>query len=212
MYKLFSSFSECLKIARVKILAVPFVAWFYRNDCLLLLRHQLEKGVPITADIGVNLNQWSDLNLFEQTERWLTKDQFLDEAQRRKSEGVRFYSVIRGGRLVYYSWVVPHQRRAWFPAVEQSIDFPDGTDVIFNAYTHPKVRGQGIHKQVLMRQLYDASQQQDTSSVFIAVDPKNLPARLAVEAVGFESVVFFWKKVRFGRVSRGESRISFYKF
>lgn len=191
-----------------KILSLPLVAWVYQHRQLLLLRHELVEGLNGVPSLDVHANEWGDLSLFEQTERWLSKEQFLEEAERRNKEGMRFYSVIRCGKLVYYSWVVPNQSSARFPAVDQSFEFPDGADVIFNAYTHPEARGQGIHKQVLMRQLYDSSQQQGTSSVFIAIDPKNLPARLAVEAAGFEPVALFWKKTCFGRSTKGASSLT----
>src|SRR5690606_19254441 len=125
-----------------KTLGLPLLAWLYQHRQLLLLRHEFAEGLNGVPSLDSRMNAWGDLSLFEQTERWLSRAQFLEEAQRRKKEGMRFYSVIQCGKLVYYSWVVPHQRSARFPAVEQSFEFPEGTDVIFNAYTHPEVRGQ----------------------------------------------------------------------
>lgn len=170
---------------------------------MLVLRFPTSGFVREESGLDIHVNRWEDAESFFQTERWLTKSQFLSEVAVRRAQGLRFYSVVEGGLLIYYSWVVPDQSKAWFPVVGMHYEFPKGTAVIFNAYTHSLVRGRGIHKKVLKKQIEDAARVAETSFVYIAVDPKNVPARLAVEAVGFEAQALLWEKVRFGSLSRG---------
>lgn len=186
-----------------RLRSLSFIRWLYYEHSLLILRYPLFKPLPLDDSSDIRVNKWEDAKLFEQTERWLTKRAFIEETAIRRSQGLKLYTVLSGNRLAYYSWVVPHQRNAWFPAVGQHYEFPPGTDVIFNAYTHPIDRGKGIHKRALKRQVCDAANHPGTSSVFIAIDPNNMPAQLAVQTVGFEPYIYLWEKKNFGTLTRG---------
>lgn len=186
-----------------RLQSLKFIRWVYYEHELLILRYPLSNPLPLDDSADIHVNRWEDAELFEQTERWLTKKAFIEETASRRNQGLRLYTVLSGNRLAYYSWVVPHQERAWLPAVGQHYEFPPGTDVIFNAYTHPLDRRKGIHKRVLKRQVCDAANHPNTSYVFIAVDPNNEPARLAVETIGFKPYILFFEKKICGNLTRG---------
>ena len=177
--------------------------WLRSDRYLLLHAIDASQVKPVQAD-ELHINALDDLAHFEQTERWLPRDTFIAEARRRiDAEGMRLYTAILGDRLVHWGWLVPRQQRSWFPYVQQHYDYPDGTAVLFNAYTHPAARGTGLHTRSMMRRVADGAAQPGARWVYTAIESHNRASRAVAARCGFKCVDVLFERIRCGRVQRG---------
>lgn len=179
------------------------VRWLYSERYLLLHAIEAAQARPVAAD-ELHVNALEDLVHFQQTERWLPREAFVAEARRRiEDEGMRLYTAVAQGVLVHYGWLVPRQQRSWFPYVRQHYDYPEGTAVLFNAYTHPAARGTGLHTRSMMRRIADGAAQPGARWVYTAIESHNQASRAVAARCGFKCVDVLFERIRFGRVQRG---------
>lgn len=179
------------------------VRWLRSDRYLLLHAVEAAQARPVAPD-ELHLNCLEDLECFQQTERWLPREAFIKEARRRvDEEGMRLYTAVAKGLLVHYGWLVPRQQRSWFPYVQQHYDYPDGTAVLFNAYTHPAARGTGLHTRSMMRRIADGAAQSGARWVYTAIESHNQASRAVAARCGFKCVDVLFERIRFGRVQRG---------
>ena len=179
------------------------VRWLRSDRYLLLYAVEADAAQAALPDDGLHCNRLEDLELFEQTERWLTREEFIAEARRRIGNGARLYPAVLDGRLVHYGWLIPREEKAWFPYVQQNYVFPIGSAMLYNAYTHPAARGTGLHQRSMRRRIFDASAQPETRRVYTAIESGNRASRKVASRVGFECVDVLYERIRFGRVERG---------
>lgn len=192
-----------LRALQRRLLQLRPVRWLRSDRYLLLHAIEAERAAPASADDGLRCNRLDDLALFEQTERWLPREVFVAEAQRRIGEGLRLYTAIDGRRLVHYGWLVPSQSEAWLPFVQQRFRFPAGSAVLFNAYTHPAARGSGLHERSMRRRVADAAALPGTHWVYTAIESHNTASRIVAARVGLRCVDVLYERVRWGRTERG---------
>lgn len=195
--------SLLLTRVRKKLVNLGWVRWLYSDHYLLLHTVEGPAAVFADADDGLHRNCIEDLALFEQTERWLPREVFVAEAQRRIAEGMCLYTAVADGRLIHYGWLVPRQYEARFPYVNQDYVFPEGSAVLFNAYTHPAARGTGLHLRSMRRRIADALAAPGTVRVYTAIESHNRASRAVAAKAGFKCVEVLFETIRFGRVNRG---------
>ncbi|ENO78178.1 GNAT family N-acetyltransferase [Thauera sp. 63] len=177
--------------------------WLRSERYLLLHAIEVAQVRPVGAD-ELHVNALDDLAYFQQTERWLPREAFVAEARRRiEEEGMRLYTAVEQRVLVHYGWLVPRQKRSWFPYVRQHYDYPEGTAVLFNAYTHPAARGTGLHTRSMMRRIADGAAQPGAHWVYTAIESHNQASRAVAARCGFKCVDVLFERIHFGRVQRG---------
>lgn len=189
--------------AKKRATNLPAARWFRSERYLLLYAIDKASAQRIPVEDDLNCNRIEDLELFEQTERWLTRDEFVAEAKRRIAQGEKLYTAVALGRLVHYGWMIPEQREAWFPFVQQRYRFPAGSAVLYNAYTHPAARGTGLHQRSMRRRIFDAASQPATLHVYTAIESGNRASRTVAARVGFRCAEVLYERIRFGKVERG---------
>jgi RimJ/RimL family protein N-acetyltransferase len=192
----------CTRMRR-KFANIRLVRWVRSDRYLLVYALAATNKLPALLDSGINCNRIEDLIYFEQTERWLSREAFVEEAHKRIVQGMKLYTSVINERLVHYSWLVPRQDRAWFPYVNQHYDFPSGAAVLFNAYTHPAARGTGLHSRSMRRRVADAAATAGTTRVYTAIESHNSTSRAVAAKVGFVCVDVLYEITRLGRVRRG---------
>lgn len=170
---------------------------------MLIYGVSAQDALPALPDDGLACNRLEDLDAFQQTERWLTKEQFVAEAQRRIDEGMLLYTYVDNGVLLHYGWLVPRQAEATFPYVGQRFQFPPGTAVLFNAYTHPSARGRGLHEASMRRRIADAAAREGTRQICSAFESTNHVSRGVAERAGLRCQVVLYETIRFGRREAG---------
>ena len=188
---------------RKRLLQTPPLRWLRSDRYLLIHAIEAENALPAPVDDGLRCNQLDDLSLFRQSERWLTPQAFAADARRRVAEGLHLYTAIEGQRLLHYGWLVPRQKQALLSYVQQHYDFPEGSAVLFNAYTHPAARGQGLHERSMRRRVADAAALPGTRWIYMAIESHNAASRKVASRCGLRCVDVLFERIRFGRVERG---------
>ncbi len=123
------------------------VQWVWSDRYLVIYRSgrtEAEAIAPPSREI--NVNSLDDLAKFEQTKSWLTPETFLTKARQRIAAGEMVFTATANGKLVYFCWLVPEQHNGHFPYIDQAYVYPPGSAVMYNAYSHPDARGQGLHR------------------------------------------------------------------
>lgn len=197
-------YSRVSPISRLKkrVSNAGYVRWFYSDRYLLL--HAIDAGLvkPVVSD-EFHINCLEDLELFEETERWLSREQFIIEANRRIEKGMQLYTAVSGDVLIHWGWLVPLEEYSWFPYVSQRYEYPDGAAVLFNAYTHPRARGTGLHTRSMMRRIADGAARPGIQYVYTAIESQNRTSRAVAARCGFKCVNVLYERIRLGKVQRG---------
>lgn len=194
---------EFLRRAYRRLLNSDFVRWIHSERYLLL--HAIEaRQVEQAVHDEFNVNSVTDLACFRQTERWLDAGTFAAEARRRtEKERMQVYTVAADGVLLHYGWLVPSQQRSWFPYVQQHYDYPPGTAVLFNAWTHPAARGTGLHTRSMKRRIADGAAQPGARWIYTAIESHNRASRKVAARCGMKCVDVLYERISFGRRERG---------
>ena len=182
---------------------MPLARWIHSDQQLVIFRivrpTDLARANPVSP---VRRDDWSHLEKFEATERWLTREEFLGTAAKRLSEGEHVYTIVDTERLLSYGWLVPRQEASWLPAVEQELRYPPGAAVMYNAYTHPAARGRGYNRLVTKARIEDAFLEFDAQAVYTAIEPHNFAANRAKDGAGMVPWMELGFTRRLGRTVR----------
>lgn len=181
------------------VTANPVSRWIWRDDALLVVRAGPEAVRDQVPRTEVKINCWDHVELFEQTERWLTKDAFIRMARSRFDAGTYFFSIVDEGVLACSTWMQPHRDHVHFTEVDQGIDFPPRSAAGFNAYANPRFRGRGHYHSCRIASLRWAFEQNGNEHVFAAIDPKNTVSLHVNTKVGFQPYALLTREIRFGR-------------
>jgi predicted GNAT family acetyltransferase len=130
-----------------------------------------------------------------------SKQSLLSDVMNRIGAGVRSYTVVRDNRLVHYGWLTERSTQSFITEVQHAYQYPPNSAVMWDFYTHPAYRGQGLYSRSLKQIMSDAAARPGTEFVYIAVLADNTASRKAIERAGFiyhDSIV---RKVRFGSAS-----------
>lgn len=187
------------------------VQWLWSDSYLIILRIDRKAGAEISTPTPMNVNCRDDLEKFEQTEPWLTREDFLAEAERRMAEGEKIFTATVDGVLAHYGWLVSDQREAYYPAADQHYTFPEGTTVMYNGYAHPLARGRGLHHVSLRSRVQWAFARPATNYVYAAIDINNGVSRHCSEKLGLQHHEVLYRKCRFGLVTKGRLPPTFVK-
>lgn len=179
------------------------VRWLYSERYLLLHAIDAHQVGSTPAD-ELHVNRLEDLAYFEQTERWLSREAFVAEAGRRLQEGMQLYTAVADNCLLHWGWLVPRQQSSWFPYVNQHYAYPEGSAVLFNAYTHPRARGTGLHTRSMRRRIADGAAQPGARWIYTAIESHNQASRAVAKRCGFKCVMVLYERIRCGRVQRGQ--------
>jgi RimJ/RimL family protein N-acetyltransferase len=131
----------------------------------------------------------SDLQYYEQTASWqLSPDVYRATARRRLAQGEHLYTLVDGKRLLHYAWLQTSHTRGEDTAVGQAFFPPPDSSALYDHYTHPSARGQGLFFQALCQVLHDVPAVAKTKRAYIYVYGDNRPSRHVIEKVGFRYV------------------------
>ncbi len=130
-----------------------------------------------------------------------SRQSFLSGALSRIDAGVHPYTIVRDGVLVHYGWLTERTKRSFITEVQHAYDYPPNSAVMWDFYTRPSHRGQGLYSQSLKQILDDASKIPGTDYIYVAVLADNVASRKAIERVGFEYHESLTRKVRFGKAT-----------
>ncbi len=153
------------------------------------------------SDARIHRNDLTHLLAFTPSERWHRRREFLGAAMERLEAGQAVYTACTEGRLAHFGWLALRQTQARLTEVDYVMPLPPGSATMYDFYTHPEDRGQGLYRASLRRMLGDAFADQATESAWIFVLADNVASRRAIEATGFRHVGTSRLTRRFGRRS-----------
>ncbi len=139
-----------------------------------------------------------DLLKFQMTDRDRTAEIFLTNAMTRLEAGEHAYTYASGDRLLHSGWLVDQQDEAFLNEVGARYRFPPRSAVLYDFFTDPSARGQGLYRASLRRMLADAALQ-GVQFVYIVVLADNAPSRHVIEGVGFTYQTSLFQSVTLGR-------------
>lgn len=184
--------------------------WLWSDRYLVIYRSDRREAEAMAEPTStIRVNSIEDLEKFDQSERWLPRDRFLAGARKRIADGEVVFTATAGGKLVYFTWLVPVQRESYFPFVDRTYTFPPGSAVMYNSYTHPDARGKGLHQCGLRAMIRWALTRPDINYVYGAIDIDNRASRHCSEKIGRQPHEVLFRKCRFGRVAKGSLPPSF---
>ncbi len=171
---------------------------------MLFYRIEAAQVKPSAANIACkdNLHDLLRYQVADQSER--SKQNFLSDVMTRIESGVHCYTVVRDNRLLHYGWLTERSKQSFITEVQHPYQYPPNTAVMWDFYTHPASRGQGLYSQSLRQIMSEAAASPGTDFIYIAVLADNVASRKAIERAGFTYYESILRKVRirFSRPSR----------
>ncbi|MGB7542695.1 MAG: GNAT family N-acetyltransferase, partial [Burkholderiales bacterium] len=158
---------------------------FYED--VVYLQYTIEcKSEPaeVVRDSEIFAQRYEDLLLYEECNPWLDRRQLLSAALKRFSSGETLYSASRDGKLLHYGWVAPGGQSHFLQGVNATFKSPSDSAVLYDFFTHPEYRRQGLYQRNLRQILRDLGGA-GVRKAFIGVLEGNEGSRRAIENVGF---------------------------
>ena len=113
---------------------------FYRLEA-----KQVEQGAARSA----NRDSLHDLLSYRPVADERSRSNFLSHAMGRILSGVHSYSVVKDDQLVHYGWLTEKSAQSFITEVQHPYAYPPNSAVMWDFYTHPAYRGQGLYSQSL---------------------------------------------------------------
>lgn len=173
--------------------------WLWYQHALTVYSFGLQPSHAARSPAKVEKDSWTDLHCYRKVPGQPTRDAFLAMSRQRLEAGEHVYTVCEGGELLAWAWMVPNQRRSWFPAVRQEVLYPDRSCVLYGAFTIPAARGRGLNGALAHARLADAVGSYGAAHVFTAISTANEAAIVAKKGIVLTPWLELSCQVRFGR-------------
>lgn len=173
--------------------------WFWYQHALTVYSFGLQPSRAARSPARVEKDSWTDLQCYRKAHGQPARDAFLAMSRQRLEAGEHAYTVCEHGELLAWAWMVPNQRRSWFPAVRQEVRYPDRSCVLYGAFTMPAARGRGLNGALAHARLADAVGHYGAAYVFTAISTANDAAVGAKKGIELTPWLELSCRVRFGR-------------
>lgn len=207
-----TALAECLRVLRKhgpfrvagKVARKLWRRWVRAQDEVLVFRTTpatAAEGRVARDDLSLTAACLADLAACAtEAPEFFTGDR-LQTARKRIKAGDQPHVARIDGRLAHVAWVGQRDRIvATEVGTENEIPLEASATVIFDCWTPPSARGQGVYPWVI-RELAAAA---STSTAWIYCEARNLASRRGIEKAGFVPAGRMWRTVRWGRrLTRG---------
>lgn len=188
---------------RHHLLNNPVSDWVWSDRTLMLYRMDMATAARRDTDPEVKCNSQEHLAKFEQTENWLTPEVFREEANRRIEAGQFIYSIADETTLLQFGWMACGQKTGYFPYVDQDYEYPEGSIIFYNFYSHPRARGRGLYQRNLSQMMKESSQMPGMNYIYGAVEAPNPAPHYVLQKLGMKLADTLYRKRRFGLTEKG---------
>jgi hypothetical protein len=169
--------------------------WYCRE--LRIYSYPLDAAPRLPLPTIFRRNCLDDLECYERSSKeQQSPDAYRKTALERMRQGFHLYTLVEGGRLLHYGWLIERQTRGEDGWVEQVYFPPPETAVLFDHFTHPLARGRGLYFQALCRLVHDARELTRARQAYVTVFGSNAPSRHVIEKVGFQHAGSLFKERR----------------
>ena len=184
--------------------AVKNRVWYRRE--LRVYSHSLADLSGLPHPVILERDCIDDLRYYERASKEQQSPHVYRKlATERMEQGFHLYTLVVHGRLLHYAWLIERQARSEDAWVEQVYFPPSDTAVLFDHFTHPSARGQGIYFQAICQLLHDARDLTKARQAHVAVYGHNDPSRHVIEKAGFQYEGSLYKERRFLKLRRYSS-------
>ena len=175
---------------------------WYRRE-LRVYGYPLQDPPPLPRPTIFERDRFDDLQYYERLDKYQpSPDVYRKMARERQAQGFHLYTFVQAGRLLHYAWLIERQTRGEDDWVQQAYFPPPGTSVLFDHFTHPAARGQGLYYQALCRLLHDARDLLGARQAYVTVFGSNEASRHVIEKVGFHHEGSLYKERRLFQTRR----------
>jgi len=119
----------------------------------------------------------------------------------RLSDGTRCFVVVADGRFMHATWMTT--AAAWTRELVRYFRPPPGDAYVYESYTRPEVRGQGVYPFALTH-IAAALADRGIKRIWVGVEADNTASLKAVTKAGFERSLEVAYRRRWGRLSVSE--------
>lgn len=169
---------------------------------LRLYRWPDGKALPSVRNPVAAQNCLSHLLAFQPRASWQPSvRKFLRDAASRLENGDLCFTRLQEGTLAHYGWLGWRERLA-MPEVSQEKNLEKPAVVLYDFFTDPASRGQGLYQATLLEMLSTLRDFPPGTPLYITVMGSNRPSRHVIEKAGFEWQGSFFEQRRLFRVRR----------
>ncbi|MBU0701372.1 GNAT family N-acetyltransferase [bacterium] len=180
---------------------IPFTKVFQKTIRLIYNHHTYlfyrlsTESIKINNNIDseVNVQKYSDLLLYTESNPWLTRQQLLSEALKRFSMGEILYSIVKEDILVHYGWLSKEKKEYRVAEADMIINVPPDGILLYDFYTEPQFQHQGLYQRNMKQMIFDACKM-DAKEIYIGACQNDLFSRQLIEKAGFFLFHTFSKK------------------
>jgi hypothetical protein len=159
--------------------------FIYENITYLYYTYPKEKLVEaVDTKISISVQRYQDLMLYIGSDKWLTKRELIKEAFERFAHDERLYTIVIDEKLAHYGWMTKGGKTHTFTTVHMTYDSPPGSIILYDFYTEPIFRRQGLYFNNLKRMIRD-SIDMGATDILIGVSQDNMPSKKVIEKAGF---------------------------
>lgn len=173
--------------------------WLWYQRTLIVYSYGLQASLDDPMSAQVAKDSWAHLERYRKERGQPTRVGFLAMSKRRLDAGEHVYTICEHDRLLAWGWMVPNQRRSWFPAVMQEVCYPERSGVLYGAFTVPTARGLGLNGALVRARLADAVHNYGAEYAFTAIAVGNAAAIRAKKGLELTPWLELGCRVRCGR-------------
>ncbi len=166
-----------------------------------IYRHTLASSQGFASEGRMKKDDLDGLLKFNVIESWQSKQSFCSSALENLENGEHSYSFSSEDKLLHYGWLIEEQRDSFISEVQQAYQYPPKSAVLYDFYTDPDARGQGLYQENIKQILTDAAIRENAEYIYISVNADNIPSRHVIEKLGFEyqESLFIFKLLSFSK-------------
>jgi len=190
-----------LKRITLKKLFKALTRTVYEKKVYIYYRKNLKEIVPPPVDDPeVHVQRYEDLLAYTGG-AGVSRSELVSRAMNRFARGEILYTITQNGVLAYYGWIAAGGQEHKLGRVDMLFHSPEGSRIIYDVYTDPRFRQQGLAKRSSRQITWDIYQSGATE-IYGGVDYYNMAWRRSLESRGYvpfraytnKRVLFFRKK------------------
>jgi RimJ/RimL family protein N-acetyltransferase/CelD/BcsL family acetyltransferase involved in cellulose biosynthesis len=196
------------KFQRVKRRTIPKTVWKNVKRKVYDLREvrvymmKISDIEPYESDL-FKKNNIADLLKYVPNEGWqFTISEFHQICLNRFEIGNHSYTLADENNLLHYGWLVENQLISKVYEVNQELNLPENSAVLYDFFTHPDARKKGLYQKAIRQILNEVAKNTDAKQVFISVLADNLPSKSVIEKLGFKYQGSLFQETKLGKTRR----------
>jgi len=174
-----------------------FKGIFYKKTIYLYCKYEGPEISPLYSNHIINVQKYSDLELYSGSIPWMTKPDLIEMAQIRSARGAILYTITSNGILAHFGWLTMGGKDHYFNEVDITYRSAADSVHLFDFYTDPLFRRQGFYEMNLKKMISDSFESYGAKEIYIGVRHDNAASKSAIEKAGFKICMKF-VRIRIG--------------